>query len=189
MNRRALTMACSIATLCVGMNIAACGDVDGNRAHGASAAGSGGAKFDASTAEADGSIDDGSLGDAEKPCGACTGCCDTTTVPPTCRLGTSYSYCGINGEICKRCLDGSGACMVEWGTCALCGPLSCPNGCCGGSFQTDYPVCLPGTYDPSCGAGGLVCTDCAVTGQTCMPLGGDAGGQCAQMRSESAAQR
>ncbi len=97
----------------------------------------------------------------------CAGCCSASG---TCRSGATNIECGGGGRACQAC---SGAQTCSAGVCRspqtpdagrLCGPESCATGCCDPLAGL---VCLTGTSNEACGAGGVVCSVCLPILQTC----------------------
>jgi hypothetical protein len=84
------------------------------------------------------------------------GCCSEDG---RCYVGGSDSYCGLGGNACESCWEGSKTCVS--GVCRGCDPVTCPNGCC-----TTSGFCETNVGDYACGAGGGACTSCA-TNQAC----------------------
>ena len=115
----------------------------------------------------------GACGHAQPSCGPsnCKGCCVDND---WCDDGIHASDCGYGGQQCLPCYPpmGRGECVPNdggGGTCStfeLCSALTC-TGCCYGN------VCAQGDQVMACGAGGVVCDDCANhPGTTCI------GGSC-----------
>jgi len=81
----------------------------------------------------------------------CSGCCSGGT----CNPGTTFGFCGKNGQQCKACQSGeqcqNGACVVPTPTC---GPGNC-TGCCQGT------TCKTGSSTSACGLAGASCKACA----------------------------
>ena len=92
----------------------------------------------------------------------CDGCCQGNT----CLTGYDNNACGAGGQTCGAC-SGTSQCVPTastGGRCASippCGPSNCP-GCCYGND------CAYGNQNTACGAEGGTCTDCSLTGQTCV---------------------
>ena len=96
------------------------------------------------------------------PCGPndCLGCCAGSACVP----GQTNTQCGSGGLSCTDCTTTGELCNPSNGQCQknppVCGPMNC-TGCCAGD------TCITSTSDTQCGAGGLACTDCATSGETC----------------------
>jgi hypothetical protein len=82
------------------------------------------------------------------------GCCaNGTGRPGACRPGTNRQACGTGGEFCFACPSGAD-CLGQ--RCAICGPQTCPDGCCAANG-----TCQPGDGFGSCGGpGGGPCASC-----------------------------
>lgn len=96
------------------------------------------------------------------PCGPnnCKGCCDGTTCVPN----ESDTECGTGGLSCTNCSAQKLFCDSSTGQCEnqppKCGPNNC-KGCCAGD------ACITSESDAQCGLGGLACTDCSASQETC----------------------
>ncbi len=102
----------------------------------------------------------------------CNGCCDKSG---KCQPGDANTVCGAGGMTCTDCTQQNASCVasgITGGACEgpppLCGPDTCPNGCCLGD------TCLDGNIDTACGVGGKECLNCmgqnqVCTGQACVP--------------------
>ena len=91
-----------------------------------------------------------------------SGCCSNGT----CLSGQTEAACGQNGAACQTC--GSGTfCYAGMGCMpgTPCTSQNC-NGCC--TVDADGGVCLPGTDDTICGAGGVACADCQNAHEVCV---------------------
>jgi hypothetical protein len=101
-----------------------------------------------------------STGGTCEPCGpttCATGCCDANGV---CQPGTSNTACGFGGVPCSVCNTTTQVCAGAAHSCEqLCGPDTCPTGCCDPSTNN----CLPGNTAEACGYGGEVCVQCDTT--------------------------
>jgi hypothetical protein len=87
------------------------------------------------------------------------GCCDVNT----CTSGTSPTACGKGGLSCQNCQAQGQSCAASTQTCI--GTPSCNSGNCPGCCMNG--VCLGGSADSACGAGGGACQDCVVKGYLC----------------------
>ena len=96
------------------------------------------------------------------PCGPndCLGCCAGSSCVP----GQSNTQCGSGGLSCTDCTTTGELCNPSNGQCQknppVCGPMNC-NGCCAGD------VCVTSEGDTQCGVGGVACTDCTASGESC----------------------
>jgi formylglycine-generating enzyme required for sulfatase activity len=110
-------------------------------------------------------------------CGVCPGCCSTAT----CRVGTSHSFCGMDGGACLDCAHfrmscveqecavvcGDGRCHEDE-TCATC-QADCGCKVCGETCEEGhclFTACV-GRECGNDGCGGT-CGNCTVCGETCL---------------------
>jgi hypothetical protein len=70
--------------------------------------------------------------------------------------GTADDACGSGGGSCVAC-QGNESCVNKACAVAVCGPSSCPNGCCQGT------KCLTGDDNSACGKDGVACVACKST--------------------------
>lgn len=90
------------------------------------------------------------------------GCCILFDGQNACVSGVSSLACGTSGNTCADCTQSGEQCDPNSHACvaAPCGPNTC-NGCCAGN------TCVTTESDAQCGTGGLACTDCTQSGETC----------------------